>query len=599
MKKKYLSLLIAITSVSLLVTACGGKDNTEPVTDDIAVEEASEAEKVNEPEEQETEEAEPEEVQPEIIEVEYDFVENSQNGSFDSFYRFSEDLAWVAYDKDGETMYGVIDKEGNLVFDINPIELFENSNINEIRVTPFVSGKAAIYCEDEGLVIVDKTGNQLVNEIGEGRIFTGYTCDGEFFYAVHSTGFSEDSWKVNKMKADGNCVEFALETDNARLYESYVTASSGTESNTSANIYKVAEGVYVKDKAIINENINKIIGFYQVDDYMNTTVARFAVGNGYYFPSYDDIAAIDSDNAASEVINSSNYSSLSEYVWNRSYLGVGYSYALESTDSNDNYCIIDVEGNKLMTLPKEVGGKIENYYDCDGKNFAAIAKGADDNYYAVMIDESGEMVYEPVKVGERRSFGYFIIVNGCLLLQMDGEDIIISPTGEILDNSDLSVLGSDAYYVRDYLRFWKNYGIVPKIAEGFIYYGGSNTLRSLDGKTEITCIKAEVLYEESKDTAANEDDSDELSEALASFKGYYSDEEDMNYINIEKDYIILGLNGSNYECIDNFSDIDVGKNKIEIPFDDGNVATFTLIKDDKYELSFGDNGDETYHFYAN
>lgn len=609
MKKKLFAILICYTVVLATFSGCGSKDMAGSEKQSIEEEkEAVTTEPVVEKEEQIEEAPEV----PEMMEVEYNFNEGTFTLSRENLFVFKEGLAWVAYDNDDTTLLAVINTDGKLIYSFSPQELFGNEvSISDVGLTLFTNGKSAIYTENQGFVIIDSNGDEVLNEIGEEKYFSGYTEDGEMIYAIHSAGFSDESWDINKINADGSVKKMDMTVDDMDSAKNMFKATSCWQGN-SAKLFKLSDGVYIKDGALFNGKTGKVVEITGSVQGITSTESekRVSLGvRGDFLPTIDRIEVIETASAFEEMLFEDDvlYSTLNDHIYNMHLFNVDYSMALEDVKSVnfDDYGIYNVTGELLCKIPTSVSsGMSVDTADYDGTNFACLSKGADGNYYLIMIDNSGEMCFEPYKIGSSDRTNYLVVLKGYVFLQKDGEDIVISPQGE--EVTDWSDIGSDAYVnMHSFLREDMLY-IIPRISEGFIYYSGSGKIVSSDGKLEITGVKAEIPYDATLESSATGDEevdkankdnknNDELSD-ISDFVGYYEDPETGYYVSIGEDFVIAYVENTTSESDEKFSEITYNNGILYIEFDDGWAGNFSKIEgENRFELAMASSG-ELYYF---
>jgi len=605
MKRRLLSLFLVGASLICMLSACGEKEEPKAeetvseATEEVAEETTEEVEK----------EAEPE--VPQMVEVEYQLVERNEFTK-ENFFRFSEGLSWVSYydDKIGEK-YGVIDTDGNLVYSLDVEAVFGENRIDSVGVTPFFNGKSVVYYKDKGFIIIDNKGEVVLDQTAEENTwFTGYTDEGEMFCTTHSTGFSEDVWKVFRIKADGTTEDLALALDEDCQSHDDAVFANGSQYGIAGKIFKIADGIYIKNYAILNLNKGKMI--YAPYDLRGVSGDKVEFNGGNFCIPFEEIAAIDSSDdiynmKIKDLFETRGIDSVSYYRL----LNDGNIVCQEERDSK-NYAIFDIDGNKKMSLPD-----IVDYREClndfcyDGKYAACIARGVDEDYYALLINEKGEMAYEPLKIGESYSSQTCAVANGHIFV--NGEErkqYVISPEGKIIEDGNLSSLGDALLLYTGNANYY-----TPVISEGFIYYPIENKMCSFDGKKEIVSVKTEVPYEETQeeesyDDSYDDDYAEELRQKVAkdlaenAFIGKYNSADGKNEVNIAEDSISISVNGKTFNTGDNFYNMDVNSRSVYIYFDDGMEANFCLAKDDKYLLTFyysndsAIENDKEYHFFA-
>lgn len=594
MKKRIISALLVLVMASSLIISCGKKEES---TNDVAQEATPEATaQVEEAVEEEEEEVVVEEVEevPETVEVEYNLGSEMASRLKKDLYTFHEGLAWIVYENENyENVYGVIDTEGNLICSIDQEELFNGKYIEGI--TPFNKGLSVLYTEDNGLAVVNSAGEIIFSDVNEDTYFTGYSDEGEIFYTVHSAGFSDDDWILKIVKSDGSVEEKKLTKETTDGYE-YAVSINDVLSDQAGRMIKLDNGLYIKDKALIDVNEGRIAYTgYTIDSIQSETV---------WFSDGQHVQT-------SELTFDKSELELHDYIMNShadyigEYLGDGYWF------SGNKHSVTDMEGNPICTISEDIKEIMPQHKEFDGKFFYFVARGNDKNCYVLKFDTDGNMAYDPVNIGDSAG-RYFDVVNGYVIAEnKDGEVIVISPEGEIIDNNDLSRLGTDAYLNTSRSNESPD---MPKISEGFIYYPNDGKIVSLDGKTEITSVKAEIPYDEY--VAKNESSS--------SSDDYYEEEEYDDYVDMSKvigDYIgeyissdkTISLYLNETDCYLNIGDTTFENSgeyaylesaeEVRIIFNDYSEASLRYITDDKCILEISTdnpavNSGSTYKMYV-
>lgn len=485
-------LLIVVLLLSILLSGCGNSGDSSPVAVDNsdAWEDNSEYEEMDMDYEEDTYE------ETEEVVVTYPLTELTP---------FSEDRAWVKYDKDGIIYTGIIDTDGNVLYETEEDFYYKSQ---------FQDG-TAFYRKNKEVTspcgIIDLDGNVLFDSqitSDGGYLILGYG-EGHFFAAQHIENFDVNEWRYGTLDKNGNILhemrQFTFE-DNSCLgapKANYETEYIGEN--------------YIRFEAISNNYSNE---FY------NLSTAEIVVpGSNYepvtefhegyalceaYYMIYGDI-----------IMNVSEWLDSLKYdmdLWEENpYYNRGIENIYDSFGWKDGLILASpclLHGDQ--TEPTDYGYydkdwnlvvSLEKYRDKDieggpfGSEYAAVTlRGSDGCHYASAIDRSGDLVYDPVKIDDGElhdsANGYFQVI-------IDGEGKIISPDGTTY------TLGIDDLSMLEGLTF-------GDISNGFIIMGSegdssgiSPCYISLDANTIIDSVKVT-----STDIDANEDESwgDETSE---------------------------------------------------------------------------------------
>ena len=601
MKKRIISALLVLVMASSLIISCGKKEEAaNDVAKDATPEATAQVEEVVEEKEVEEVVEEVEEV-PETVEVEYNLSSEIANAGKKDLFTFHEGLAWIVYENENyENVYGVIDTEGNLICSIDQEELFNGKSIEGI--TPFNKGLSVLYTEDNGLAVVNAAGEIILSDVNEDTYFTGCSDEGEIFYTVHSTGFSEDDWILKIVKSDGSVEEKKLTKDDNEHWEYLVSVHRG--SDQMGKMIKLDDGLYIKDAALIDVKEGKAAYISNLPECVQSEKVLFENGGEVLK------AGLTFDKSERELF---------EYVFHEGFvkinkdsgecIGNGYVYD-QLADDYKQFVVRDLDNNIIVSIPKDITSRSVRYKVYDGEFLYLEATGNDDCKYVIKLDADGNMAYDPVNLGGRNS-RYFDVIKGYVITENDGELKVVSPEGEFVDNNDLSCLGADAY-----LNLSARNSVVemPKISEGFIYYPNDGKIVSLDGKTEITSVKAEIPYDEY--VAKNESSS--------SSDDYYEEEEYDDYVDMSKvigDYIgeyissdkTISLYLNETDCYLNIGDTTFENSgeyaylesaeEVRIIFNDYSEASLRYITDDKCILEISTdnpavNSGSTYKMYV-
>ena len=419
-------LLIAVSLFSILLSGCGSSGDSSPaVVDNTNTwEDDTEYEETDTDYEEDIYE-EPEEV---VLET-YPFAK---------LRPFSDGRAWVDFSKSNYSSFctGVIDTNGKLVYQAEG-QLF--------YVSQFQDGLAFYRennTEESPCGIIDSEGNVLFESQitpDGGYLILGYG-EGQFFVAQHLQNFDTDEWQYGTVDKNGNIVnemqKIKIEENGyldhpprdceiIYLGENYIKLWSdvfynlSTAETVSPNYYPVAE--FFEGYALCQANYY-VYGYKIMN--VNEWLDSVNYDMGYYGENPDLHGGVDGIKG--------------DFIWNNG-LVLSSPYPLDGDMEKDSdYGYYDKDWNLVVSLEKYRDKEIAG--GPFGGGYAAVTlRGADGYYYASAVDRSGDLAYEPVKIdnGELNDSanGYFQVV-------IDDEEKIISPDGAIYTPGidDLSML---------------------------------------------------------------------------------------------------------------------------------------------------------------
>lgn len=363
---------------------------------------------------------------------------------FTEIQPFSEERAWVEFNKDNTICTGIIDADGKLLYQA------------EGRFSYFSQFKdgTTFYRESSEETspcgIIDLEGNLLFESqitSDGGYLILGYG-EGQFFVAQHLQNFDADEWRYGTIDKNGNVVN---EMKEFRIDEySYLVSAPDID-------YEIK---YIGENYMEFADDNKAKIFYNLSaaeivfpDVNYRPITEFREGYALCDAPYNGYAyIIMSVDEWLECINL-NYDMYScyenpyyydgrtdideEFGWVNG-LVLGSPYHFDQYELKGDYGYYDKDWNLVISLEKYRDKEIKG--GPFGGGYAAVTlRGADGYYYASAVDQSGDLAYDPVKIdsGELNDSanGYFQVV-------IDDEKKIINPNGAIYTPGidDLSML---------------------------------------------------------------------------------------------------------------------------------------------------------------
>lgn len=414
MKKK---LLMAILLFSILLGGCGNSGDSSPaVVDNTNTwEDDTEYEETDTDYEEDIYE-EPEEV---VLET-YPFTK---------LRPFSEERAWVDFNKDGITHTGIIDTDGKLLYE---------SEGGFSYVSQFVDGTAFYRKNVEKTSpcgIIDLAGNVLFeSQISPdgGYLILAYG-NGHFLVAQHIQNFETDEWRYGTIDKDGNILN---EMKKGEINFGSFYQSDWESKYIGENFMALPTGVYNIETSVFS--------YFPYFPYSATgadvVISDFYDGNAIFVvePGLGAIVAcvIDTNFEAYRNDDGDYQGFVSRHDINE--LSIYSKGLIWNAHDSEEAGYYDRNWNLVVSL--------EKYRDKDikggpfGDGYAAVTLRGEDGYrYASAVDQSGNLAYDPVKIdsGELNDSanGYFQVV-------IDDEEKIISPDGAIYTPGidDLSML---------------------------------------------------------------------------------------------------------------------------------------------------------------
>lgn len=354
---------------------------------------------------------------------------------------FSEERAWVNFDKDGITYTGIIDTDGKLLYE---------SEGDFFYVSQFLDG-TTFYRESSEETspcgIIDLDGNVLFESqitSDGGYLILGYGKE-HFFVISHIQNFDTDEWQYGTLDKNGTILNsMQTDTDNAIANENIYDGDDWrpfpvwiNQKECCSIIKYIGENYIALPVGLYNVSTAHFAPFYSSkDNYMYTS----AIAIGDFQDGYT-VAVIDktAGGSCSYTINKDYQGPqdiISQYARNdnRSIYSEGLIWTYSSYDYAEKTGYYDKDWNCIISMKK--------YDDAFGYPFkggyAGITMtGADGGCYATILNKKGDFMYSPIMVdsGKDAENGYFQVV-------IDGEKKIIDPEGTIYTPGvdDLSIL---------------------------------------------------------------------------------------------------------------------------------------------------------------
>lgn len=393
----------------------------------------------------------------------YYYADNSYMGLF------SEGLAWVYLfeqeDDWADPKYvGVIDTNGNIVA---KFDYYDQENYSDVsRVTPFCNGYASIVYYGGDFFVVNTNGEVVFESEGNGTdVYLGTADDGTIFFRHKTATMSEVKWDFCRLIDNFEVQTIELSGD---IQPEYLYSTE--------NCWKIGSGRYSFD--------NSWIDIFTGETIYGSNVAGKA-GDVILFVDGGDMSYV-----TEAEVSSMSLADLLDITYGgndgyRSYMNaaallyIDYDEVLHGPNGfRLEYC--ELVKNAIDVSYEVRFSNIENGYQ------AIILRGADDSYYFVLVDMTGNTVYEPVVLSNIYSIpdkvdligGYAFVTTSTY----DNSSFVISSQGEILESTPS--LPSDTYFDRS-VELWEN-DDPTHVSGGYITWAGNGyTLVSLDGRNEL------------------------------------------------------------------------------------------------------------------
>lgn len=437
-------------------------------------------------------------------------------GSLES-QRFYGDVAWTGLkaQETDEKAVGLINRRGEVIY----------INENGESPTPFINDLSAVYT-DTGFVIVNTAGQEVYICTDERMTLLGQADDGTFIIEKHETGFDVNTRTYCVLNSSLELEDTGIE----RIRNKNII--TGTLMGTDINkIICIADGTYLID----TEDYSEILNLNKQSSYIETFMGLGDVGDdGKYVYMYMSgtyslvpVSILSQATSLDELVEMcSNSDSCVPVNFDIIHYGVFKSWHGGTFYDDGTY--YDVYGNVLMSMPEfPKGVSYQSVTNFSGGYAALILTGADGGDYVTVVDENGNIQYDPIAYP-----GRFATYKGYIFSLDDDNVEIIDPTGEHKNlGDDLSDLAGGEYYT----SIWAGEFIC--IGGDFIYT--PSKFVSVDGSITIETATAnysengELIYtDENGNYVVNDysaidvdstgiDSSDSYTENSQTFTKYY------------------------------------------------------------------------------
>lgn len=439
---------------------------------------------------------------------------------------FNEGVAWTSFrDEEANTDYiGLINTDGRVLYMVDSKQYRSSENKNTVAVTRLYQDRTLI--DDD--VIVDRYGNPVFSCADETMKIIGYChSDGSIFLSKHTdaTFSSASSDYLYIFDCDFNLIETGIEIKetNVRLSvgsitELYPLSVRDTIDRISDGLYYTCSGngglyINLKTGAYINCMPNEMRIMHYYDN-------GYAVleESGYYYllpiqkiasvQTYDELKSLlDSKDCIfigdsnvggtthgliASHINDDEDSKVKHYVdrwWCSDHFGGCFRRKVMSYFGAEAvyYEYIDMEGNIILKYPAFPDGVTYNGVSGFSNGYSAVyLTGIDQKEYDSVIDENGNLLYEPI------AFSGYGSCNGYIFGFSEEKSAFgaLSPTGEFLKIQ----YGLPGFDVNTHYCMDKN-GYLLAIQDGYIFYHSNDTsvtaYYALDGNKTIDRVYAE------------------------------------------------------------------------------------------------------------
>lgn len=410
---------------------------------------------------------------------------------------FNDGVAWASLrSKDnGKTKLGLINTQGEVFFFLDE-NRFEGK-AEDLIATPFINGIAAVYDHGfsggnhvdahPGFVIVDREGNILLDNNDDSLYICGQTTDGEFILARHDAGFSGDNWYISLMDSSLNITDTDITCPKSIIHQR----------SSRSRFLRITDGLYYDDdnRSILNFVNNCYYDMSLSLVYLGEYSAYAIIGNvrrpqTYLMPVEKLLLATSED----QIINMlDNDESCIKYAYHLESIGAAkdnYYYSsfkgmsmYHTTSSDIPIDYLDAFGNTIFSFPVfPEGVKYKKVGSFSGGLAAIFVTGADKKPYVTVIDENGQIQYDPVRCPYSYDDNKISSYNGYVIFdEYQGSPVtIIDPTGKTLKLGDALAIPADS----------KCYCTSPKFAIGGGYMFFGNAYYALDGSRSFDTIVA-------------------------------------------------------------------------------------------------------------
>lgn len=393
-------------------------------------------------------------------------------------FAFSDDNAWATLynEETRETKLGLINKRGEVVHLLD-LEKF-GKEPSDIRISQFINGLAIV-----DNTIINQYGEEMYSLQDDSFELLWYADDGTFILLEHTdaTFSSTSSDYFCIMDADFEIKETGIE------YIPGFTGATKLASIPVDGLVYLGEGLYMVPSSFGQSdllNLNTGAWIYSTKDSMDGYRIKccndqYIIGEEITFgfsPYYlIPISLLSTAKTMDDVVGMMNEDHfLAPYT--ESYVLSNWMGNSIRHHKNDYYEYIDLAGNTIFTYPELPEGAQYNKVDDFSGGYSALnLKGVDGKTYAALVDESGNMQYDPVQ------FTPLFSCNGYIIgyQQNDNEPSLITPSGEI------KMLGESIKGLAEAEDYSENGEVA--IAGGYIYWntdrGNPKYFSTTGGKT--------------------------------------------------------------------------------------------------------------------
>ncbi|MBO4406912.1 MAG: hypothetical protein J5849_04360 [Clostridia bacterium] len=334
--------------------------------------------------------------------------ELARNDDYDRFSLksrgFKNGVAWACFTKsgDGKKEIGLINEAGEILYilDQNRLSL-TNTKICSFITTPFVNGLSCVYAYENGNAAYSLPGFIIVNQKGE----EVYTCFDENVYVCGQASNGNILLLKNESGFDGERWLFYTLDTSLKLTDTGILGSEkGYDRAQSESLITIADGIYYLHGYLLFIDSGARFRPTQQEtnyDYIgkSTDYACFALGNNYYLVPFDvlktatsetELCALMKTNSRCVKINATNENKFNNYGFTFWRHGTAY-------DSESRW-YTDLDTGKCIAYPSFHEGIYYFRIDSFRGGYAALyLVGADQNGYVTIIDESGNILYDPVR----------------------------------------------------------------------------------------------------------------------------------------------------------------------------------------------------------
>lgn len=373
---------------------------------------------------------------------------------------FSEDRAWVKYydpyGNDSNDYIGVIDKCGYILYYEPYLEDYNYAG-REVSVTPFIDGYSCLR-RDKQFVIVDTMGWILFDSKSapEGTTYTylGYG-DGIFVITKKEAGFSEVTRHILNMDLSGTIVS---EVD---VSKEFIDSMVGDDLR---RFDYLGEGVFIcyyndtiynsKEQCVFEISGNLKYYPESGDIIIQTDWGRYSrFKYPYHRIKCSDLTSKEAFNQWLEKCDEYGFKIGCEYK--KFGEGLISAYGGEGKAGIYNYF-----GELIAAYPE--GWNIVQTSCFSGGYAHLIVRGADGHRYVTIVDRSGAVQYDPIKVTDWHPLSW----HGYINVEIDGEEVILSPSGTITSIEEIKSLSQD-YHIGGYSEMVSGFS---KNSASFGYY---------------------------------------------------------------------------------------------------------------------------------